>query len=276
MFGKILEYSAKPRLYAQSTGNFWDDEHISKGMLEEHLNPSRDAASRNHEFIGKSVDWISKIAPPSKYKRLLDLGCGPGLYAERFDKAGYCVTGMDFSRRSIAYAKEQLRLNSGSIEYHCQNYLEIDYKEQFDVITLIYCDYAALSNNDRKTLLRKVKQSLKPNGKFIFDVFMPSMRKNEASSWEYFGDGGFFSSEPHILLEATRQYDDNDKTELRQNIIITKEKVSCYNIWGHFFDKSTIEAELKGAGFVNFEFYGDVAGKEFSNDGESMCVVVVK
>ena len=127
MFNEILKYAIKPELYSPSTSSFWNDEHISKGMLEVHLNPSRDAASRNHVFLDKSVKWISEVAPPLQYKHLLDLGCGPGLYAERFNKAGYNVMGIDFSKRSIKYAKEQSGLNKSNIEYHYQNYLEIDF-----------------------------------------------------------------------------------------------------------------------------------------------------
>jgi hypothetical protein len=48
MFSEIQKYAIKPELYAPSTSNFWNDEHISKGMLEAHLNPSWDAASRNY------------------------------------------------------------------------------------------------------------------------------------------------------------------------------------------------------------------------------------
>ena len=40
MFNKLSDYVIKPELYAPSTGKFWDDEHISKGMLEAHLNPN--------------------------------------------------------------------------------------------------------------------------------------------------------------------------------------------------------------------------------------------
>jgi len=171
MFNELKKYTTKPKLYAPSTNKFWDDEYISKGMLAAHLNPNWDAATRKPEFLDKSVNWISKIAPPPQYKFLLDLGCGPGLYAERFSSAGYSVTGVDFSKRSIAYAKEQTLLNKSNIEYHYQNYLTIDYIEQFDVVTLIYCDYPALSITDRFILLRKVYQALRPNGKFVFDVF---------------------------------------------------------------------------------------------------------
>jgi 2-polyprenyl-3-methyl-5-hydroxy-6-metoxy-1,4-benzoquinol methylase len=103
----IMRYSGRPQLFEKGTSNFWDDPHISNHMLESHLNPDWDAATRTHEFIDRSVSWISKIVPSSQYELLLDLGCGPGLYAERFKGAGYSVTGVDFSKRSIEYAKKQ-------------------------------------------------------------------------------------------------------------------------------------------------------------------------
>ncbi len=275
MFNKLTNYLVKPELYAPSTGKFWDDEHISKGMLEAHLNPDLEAATRKHDFVDKSVKWIASIAQPSEYQQLLDLGCGPGLYAERFRKAGYSVTGVDFSKRSIEYAKEQTLLNKSNIKYHYQNYLTIDYIEQFDVITLIYCDYAPLSITDRLTLLKKVYQALKPNGKFIFDVFTPRMRKTESHSWYYNENGGFWTQKPHICLDSVYQYD-GDKTELRQTIVITEATVNCYNVWDHFFTKESLISELKPIGFSSYEFFGDVAGKEISDSDETICGVFTK
>ncbi|HYE11404.1 MAG TPA: class I SAM-dependent methyltransferase [Patescibacteria group bacterium] len=276
MFNKLSNYLMKPKLYAPSTGKFWDDEHISKGMLEAHLNPDWHAATRKLDFVDKSVKWIASIAQPTQFQQLLDLGCGPGIYAERFHKAGYTVTGIDFSKRSIEYAKEQTLLNKSNIEYHYQNYLTIDYIEQFDVITLIYCDYAVLSITDRLILLRKVYQALRPNGKFIFDVFTPLMRKGESRSWEYYEEGDFWSEKPHICLESVYQYNDDDNTELRQCIVQTEETVNCYNIWDHFFTKEALLSEAQTAGFNAFEFYGDIAGKEFLDTGETICGVFTK
>lgn len=101
MINKLLIYtSEKPEVYTASTSKFWDDEHISKGMLEAHLNPEWDAATRNHNFVTKSVEWIASIASPVTYPELLDLGCGPGIYAEKFYISGHHVTGMDYSKRS--------------------------------------------------------------------------------------------------------------------------------------------------------------------------------
>ncbi|MCK8489179.1 class I SAM-dependent methyltransferase [Paenibacillus sp. MBLB2552] len=276
MFNVLRNYLIKPELYAPSTGSFWDDEHISKGMLEAHLNPDWEAATRKHDFVEKSVHWIASIAQPAQYPQLLDLGCGPGIYAEHFRKAGYAVTGVDFSKRSIEYAKEQTILNQSNIQYVYQNYLTIDYIEQFDVATLIYCDYAPLSITDRQILLRKVYQALKPNGKFIFDVSTNLIRKAEGRSWYYSEAGGFWNEKPHLCLDSVYQYDDEDRTELRQSIVITEDTINCYHIWDHFFTKEALISEIQPIGFNSFEIYGDIAGTEFSEAGETICGVFIK
>lgn len=276
MFNQLSNYTKKPKLYAPSTGKFWDDAHISKGMLEAHLNPDWNAATRKHDFVDKSVRWITSIAPPAQFQQLLDLGCGPGIYAERFRKAGYTVTGIDFSKRSIEYAQEQTLLNKSNIQYFYQNYLTLDDTERFDVITLIYCDYAPLSITDRLILLRKVYQALKPNGKFIFDVFTPLMKKEENRSWYNCEKSGFWNENPHICLNSVYQYDDEDNTELVQTIVLTEDTINCYNIWDHYFTKEKLISEIMPVGFNTFEFYGDIAGQEFSDTGETICGVFTK
>jgi len=276
MFSTLTGFLAKPNLYAPSTAPFWDDEHISQNMLQAHLDPDLDAASRRPDFLDRSVDWISSIVPPAQYKSLLDLGCGPGLYAERFRASGYSVTGVDFSRRSIMYAKKQALLHRSDIEYLCQDYLTIDYTEQFDVITLIYCDYAALSASHRLALLLKVHKALRPEGRFIFDVFTPAMKKEEGRLWQYYDHGGFFSEEPHICLESVYHYYDEGITELRQYLVVSADDVKCYNIWDHFFTREALLSEVQRAGFSAFEFYGDVAGQPFSYTGQAICCVAMK
>jgi len=275
MFNELTKYLIKPELYASSTSALWDNPHISEGMLSAHLEPDNDASSRSHDFIDKSVKWITQIAAPEKYKNLLDLGCGPGLYTQRFHNAGYTVTGIDFSERSIRYAEVETTLNKADIKYHYMNYLTIDYEEQFDVITLIYCDYAALSISDRDLLLNKVHKALKPGGKFIFDVFTHKMRLPESHSWYYSDSEGFFNDKPHLCLNSVYQYVE-DRVELRQSIIITDDDVECYNVWDCFYNKDELLNEVKPAGFRSYDLYGDVAGKKYSDTGDIICAVFTK
>lgn len=277
MLNKLLNYTAKrPQMYEPSTKKFWDDEHISKGMLEAHLNPQWDAASRNHKFISDSVDWIASIADPVRYPNLLDLGCGPGLYAERFCKRGYHVTGIDFSKRSIEYAINNAKINDITIDYKYQNYLDIAYQEEFDVITLIYCDFGVLSDHDRAKLLKSIYRALKPNGKLILDVFTPNHEKDrkESRNW-YYSENDFWSDESHVCLESFYRYDDQS-TILKQTVIITEENVECYNIWDHIFSKEELASDMRNAGFATVDFYGNVAGDTYQPDGSEMCVVAVK
>lgn len=62
---------------------FWDDPHISRQMLAIHLDPTTEAASRGFATIDRSVAWLSDSLNLKPGDSVLDLGCGPGLYASR-------------------------------------------------------------------------------------------------------------------------------------------------------------------------------------------------
>ena len=83
MNNKIIEALKKPAVYTPSGTAFWDDDYISGQMLKAHLDPDFEGASRKLSFIEKSAVWLSGLVPPSDYPQLLDIGCGPGIYAER-------------------------------------------------------------------------------------------------------------------------------------------------------------------------------------------------
>ncbi|KAB3531553.1 class I SAM-dependent methyltransferase [Alkaliphilus serpentinus] len=276
MIKKIFEYLKKPDLYAPSTTKFWDDEHISKGMLESHLDPET-GASRSYEFMDLSVEWIGKIAPANVYNQFLDLGCGPGLYAERFVKKGYSITGIDYSKRSVAYATEKAVERGDAIKYIYQNYLDIDYENEFDVIILIYCDYGVLNPSQRSLLLKKVYKALKKGGKFILDVFSPKFfdSKKESNIWYMEEGGGFWRPDTYLCLESHFIYDKN--TRLDQHVLVDiNGDVEVIRVFEHCFSKEDLKKEMKDAGFGSIEFFSDVAGKPFDEESKTICIVTTK
>lgn len=171
MYDLMKKITEKPPLYTPSKLPFWDDEYISKQMLKAHLDPEFEGASRKLSFIKTSAEWIKKVVPPENYPLLLDIGCGPGIYAEAFSRLGYQVTGIDFSKRSIRYAKNSAEKLGLNINYCCHNYLELDLNCMYDFATMIYCDYGALSTENRRILMDNVYRNLKVGGKFLLDVF---------------------------------------------------------------------------------------------------------
>ena len=72
------------------------------------------------------------------------------------------MTGVDFSQRSIDYAKKSAVKNNLNIEYLYENYLDMELNRLFDAAVMIYCDYGVLSTDDRGKLLQNVYRHLKP------------------------------------------------------------------------------------------------------------------
>lgn len=270
MYTTLNELLLKPKLYEKTQEKFWNDPHISRGMLEEHLNPNTDAASRKPETIERSVEWIYSLLP--RGAKLLDIGCGPGLYASRFSDHGLCVTGLDFSERSIAYAKE----HDTKTQYVMQDYLNMEFDSIYDMVTLIWCDYGALIPEDRNNLLGRVYQALKPGGMFLLDVFTPQWNtgRTENTSWEVCSNGGFWSPNPHICLNA--QYYYGERIDVARYVIVEAGNILSYNIWNTCFTKQSLAEELQQHHFIPVDFYSDVEGKPYEENSPTLCAVMKK
>lgn len=272
----LMQTLNRPPVYTKTEAEFWNDKYISKQMLAAHLNPEFEAASRKLDFIEKSVSWMKEILPPSEYPLLLDLGCGPGIYAERFTQSGFKVTGVDYSQRSIHYAIESACKKNLNITYLYQDYLNLALYMNFDVATMIYCDYGALSTQDRKTVLNAVYRLLRPAGKFLFDVFSKKKYDEyvEQQTWEHVMQDGFWRKEEHLVLNRNYKYENN--VSLKQAIVITQDKITPYNIWDTYFTKEAIIKEVEEVGFHVCEIYGDVAGSSYQPESDTMAILVEK
>ena len=61
-YRELINYlKEEPPVYHESSKAFWDDEHISKSMLDAHLNTENDGASRRLSTIQNSVNGLSAI-----------------------------------------------------------------------------------------------------------------------------------------------------------------------------------------------------------------------
>ncbi|MGB8645300.1 MAG: class I SAM-dependent methyltransferase, partial [Anaerolineae bacterium] len=127
---------AKPAVFAPGEPQFWTDPHIARQMLLFHLDPATDAASRRPETIERSTAWIVQTLGLQPGATVLDLGCGPGLYAARLAQHGLRVTGVDFSQNSIEYAAQYAAQHNLAITYRCQDYLQLQDESRFDAALL--------------------------------------------------------------------------------------------------------------------------------------------
>lgn len=267
----------KPELYKQSK-NIWEDSHISKGMLEAHLDTEFEGATRKLEIVEKSIDWISSIAPSETYHKLLDLGCGPGIYCERFKKQGYEVVGIDISKRSIDYAKDSAIKQNLNIHYIHGDYTNHEFDEKMNLVTMIYCDFGVLAPEVRVNLLKKVLHVLDEGGVFIFDVFTKEQYTNKPEfKKRSFNESGFWCEKEHLLLHVFYRYE-KESTFLNEYIIVQEENknIESYMVWEHVFTEEEIRNDLLKAGFSSCTFYNELCGELYTGKGNTMAIVARK
>jgi SAM-dependent methyltransferase len=269
----ICQLQEKPQPFEPGEPLFWTDPHIARQMLASHLDPTVDGASRRPETIERITNWIATSVGLHPGDCILDLGCGPGLYAERLAQSGFKVTGMDFSQNSIDYAIAQAREKKLSIQYRCQNYLELGDQALYSAVLLIYGDFCPLSPEQRAKLLANVRIALKPGGCFIMDVTTPRCRQKYGLKKGWYAAGpGFWKPGPHLVLEQGFGYPDD--LFLDQYIVIEGNgEITVYRNWFQDYTPETLYAELTAGGFEIENLWGDLTGTPYTPDSEWIGIV---
>jgi SAM-dependent methyltransferase len=257
-----------------TTGDLWTDEHISKQMLSFHLNGTLDVASRKTQFMDRSVEWIASEFRVGSGTRIADFGCGPGLYTTRLARLGADVTGIDFSGRSIDYARSVAERERLEIDYVQTDYLEFENDDRFDLVMMIMCDYCALSPVQRKTLLGRFNSVLRRGGRLLLDVYSLrafEMKKETATYGPNLMDG-FWSPNRYYGFHSSFKYDD-EKVALDKYTIVERDRTRTFYNWLQHFEPERIEDEFAEAGFAINVFLSDVKGSPYDEAASEFAVI---
>jgi SAM-dependent methyltransferase len=274
---RLIPLQEKPEPFTPGEPLFWDHPHISKELLAAHLNPENDVASRRPGTIDLCVDWLVQILSLRPGSAVLDLGCGPGLYAARLAARGMQVTGIDYSHRSIEFARDQAQREGWVIRYRYQNYLDLEDEGLYDAALLIYGDFCPLSPGQRARLMRNVHRALKPDGSFVLDVTTPEHRKRFANrnGW-YASEGGFWRPGLHLVLEEGFDYPEQSIFLDQAIVVEAGGEISVYRMWFQDYDRQTITNELEGGGFAVQGVWDDLTGTPYTDEGEWIGVIARK
>jgi SAM-dependent methyltransferase len=180
----------------------WDDPAFSERMLREHLSQEHDAASRRFEKVDAHVDWIHRGLLSGRATRILDLGCGPGLYASRLARLGHACVGIDFSPASIAYAAQTAEREGLQCVYRLEDIRTAEYGTGFGLVMLIFGEFNAFRPEEAQRILCKAFDALSNDGILLLEVSTFDSLKEageRGASW-YSSPGGLFSDRPHLCL----------------------------------------------------------------------------
>jgi SAM-dependent methyltransferase len=254
----------------------WNDPEFSKRMLKEHLSQQHDAASRRTVTIRKHVQWIHKRLLDGKPAKILDLGCGPGLYTSRLAKLGHTCTGIDFSPASIAYAREQ---SPDNCTYHLHDIRTANYGEDYDLVMLIFGEFDVFRTEDAQTILQKSYDALKLGGRLLLEVSTieaVDQRGNQPSVW-YAAQSGLFYPTPHIcLMESFWDEERAIATERFMIIDAISAQVTRYAYSTQAYTEEQYQTMLGAVGFHDVSFYPSLTGEAPTRPDEMFVVTAQK
>ena len=275
MFELLKQINRRPALFECYTADaLWTDEHTAGEMLKYHLNEDLAMASRTGAFIERSVTWLQSRFAIGAATRVADFGCGPGLYTARLAALGAQVTGIDFSANSLGYARQEATRRRLAVDYQQQNYLEFASDKRFDLITLIMCDFCALSPEQRRQLLGIFRAHLAEGGAVVLDVYsLASYRqRQEFAGYEHRQLNGFWAAGDYYGFLNTFKYDD-EKVVLDKYTIVEATRTREVCNWLQYYSLEALTREFAESGFTIREVFADAAGAPYREDGPEFAVV---
>ena len=274
MYKLLLDISQRPAPFSRYTAmELWTRPHLARQMLQYHLNQETELASRPFEIINEIVGWIDSQLDLSG-KSVCDLGCGPGLYAQRFTTRGAEVTGVDFSAHSVEYARRKASDDDQEIRYIRADYLEDELPVGFDIVTLIYTDYSVLSPSQRAKLLGRISGMLKPGGRLVMDVagMGALVDKEECTLIEPGLMYGFWADGDYVGIQRSFVYPDEYLSVDRYVIVEPNETWQIFN-WFQYFTPERLQAELHDAGFAVEKMIGGLRGEPLEANTNTIGVI---
>lgn len=270
----LYELLQKPKPY-EIAASIWTDEHIAAQMLCAHLNPDIDSASYNPKRMERVQSFLYDRLELSPEKKLIDLGCGPGLYTKYFAQRGIAVTGIDISINSIEYAKKSAKELGLDIEYLIKDYRNSFGIDCYDAAMCVWEDYGVLSLEDRLKFLENIYKSLHVGGRFAFDVLADSVWDSlkEDASW-YTSESGFFRSYPHTVLHKTWLYP--EQRSFCNSDIVIDDTITAYYIHQTLFTPQRVTEELSKAGFYVENILGGLDGIPYDEKSKQIGIVAIK
>ncbi len=278
MFKALEEINSRPAPFQFYTADtLWTDEYISKKILESHLNEGIEVSIQNEEFIKNSVDWIVTRFGLDQNTRVADFGCGIGQYTALLAEKRVDVTGIDLSEKFIRYANEIAKQKGVDINYIQQNYLELETEERFDLITMLLCDFCALSPSQRRTILKKIYKLLNINGSILIDVYSLNAfnQREETEIYEHCRLNGFWSPENYYCFQNIFKYDEEEVILDKYTIIEEKRTRVIYN-WLQHYSEDTLREEFEENGFKVEGLYSDVIGTTISQESLEIVIAAKK
>lgn len=269
---RLADRPRPPRPWRDGRQIAWQDPALSRRLLPVHLDPASHMASRAPDVIAEHVAWLQELlsaepVPAGRPRHLLDLGCGPGLYALRLARAGLRVTGIDFSPAAVAHARSlAAEVDAAAIEIIEADLLALPEAlpaqlAPVDVITFWFGELHSLPPGEALTMLAHLARAVVADGLLVleyqpWDLFC----HEDGCSWEVATDT-VFADGTHLWLQEW-SWDDEARADITVHWILDPatgrldRHTQCHQA---YTDTELVDL-LNEAGFDRVRFHPPITG----------------
>jgi SAM-dependent methyltransferase len=205
-------------------------------------------------------------------RRVVELGAGTGRVLEPAARAhpGVSFTALDLDADELAVLRTKLgQAGITNVDIACQDFLEMTWQEEFDLVTapfrvLQHC----LSTDDLSNAFARVWSALKPGGRFVFDLFNPSIemlaRTGLVVTQDFADDGGAVVHR-EVYVNERSYFDQVQHVEEYYRVTEPSGQVRELS-WIYdtrYFFKGEVEPLLRMRGFEIEAVHSDFTGTPF-------------
>ena len=265
----VRDFTLPPRPWLDGRTIPWDEPGFSRRMLADHLSQLHDGASRRSQLIDRHIDFIRRIALPTAPSRILDLGCGPGLYCHRLASLGYDCTGIDFGPASIDYAQERAQtLSLNACRFELGDIRSAGFGAGNDLVMLLYGELNLFPREQALALLQRCRDSLAPGGRVLLEVHSEALVRERGLAppkWSVV-QSGLFSDAPHLRCDQSFWLEDANTATGRHWIVdAATSEVTRFGWTMLAYDDAAYESLLADAGLRVVQRFDSLTGEPNSS-----------
>jgi ubiquinone/menaquinone biosynthesis C-methylase UbiE len=241
----------------------------------------------NHSSLQGDVEWYCQRAQESG-GAVLELGAGTGRVTIPIATAGVPIHALDSNESMLNALRSKLAAQSPEVRERV-TIVQGDMRtfELAERFPLIICPFRAFLHNtseaDQLACLTRVRQHLKPGGRFVFNVFHPSLTfmaqhvGQLAGVWRWGGTHDLPSGGWLIVSEANRYNTVAQRLHGLQRYEVygpdgVLDRTSMLRLELAYLFPADIRRLLKAAGFTEVSIKGGFDGREFTQEGQELVI----